>query len=298
MRPLNDLSCFEQQMGKQFTRRRKCVIYNDGSQSHTETGRYPGWEELPLSCRTFRYSVLREHLFQQRLRQDFLSMEYICSGEICIRSGSEAFVAEAGDCCLLHAGCDNSLLYRPDEDKACSKYGLIFTGPLLPVLLEQWRLDRIRVVTFWDRSTIETLLTGMHRMLDGSVTPERFSAAAFELLLLLSRQRKAEEPLPDAIRDICDYMESCLPEKIRTTDLAARCRISLPTFNRLFREATGLTPYRWLTRRRMETAFRMLTEGKYRIKEVASSVGYSDPLYFSQEFRRFYHMAPSAAITL
>lgn len=71
--------------------------------------------------------------------------------------------------------------------------------------------------------------------------------------------------------------------------------MSLPTFNRLFREAMGWTPYQWLIRRRMETAFQMLTTGKYRIKEVASSVGYTDPLHFSREFNRVYHMSPREA---
>lgn len=294
MRPLDDLSCFEQRLAKQFVRRRKCVIYNDGSQSYSKVKYFQEWAALPLACSSLRYSVLREHLFQQRLRQDFLSLEYICSGEIAIRSGREAFIAEAGDCCLLHAGCNNCLLFESDEGKVCRKYGLILTGPLLPVLVGQWGLDRIQFVSFQDRCVIEALLAEMRRMTTDSATSERFSAAIFELLLLLARQRKPE-PFPETIRDVCDCMERRLAEKIRIAELAALCRMSLPTFNRLFREAMGWTPYQWLIRRRMETAFQMLTTGKYRIKEVASSVGYTDPLHFSREFNRVYHMSPREA---
>ena len=183
---------------------------------------------------------------------------------------------------------------RKELVKVCRKYGLILTGPLLPVLVGQWGLDRIQFVSFQDRCVIEALLAEMRRMTTDSATSERFSAAIFELLLLLARQRKPE-PFPETIRDVCDCMERRLAEKIRIAELAALCRMSLPTFNRLFREAMGWTPYQWLIRRRMETAFQMLTTGKYRIKEVASSVGYTDPLHFSREFNRVYHMSPREA---
>ncbi|MBJ6363735.1 AraC family transcriptional regulator [Paenibacillus sp. GCM10012307] len=63
--------------------------------------------------------------------------------------------------------------------------------------------------------------------------------------------------------------------------------------SKMFRAATGLSPMQYLLRIRMERAAQLLQEGQLSIKQIASSVGYSDALYFSRQFRKWSGQAPS-----
>ncbi|WP_028561019.1 AraC family transcriptional regulator [Paenibacillus pinihumi] len=64
--------------------------------------------------------------------------------------------------------------------------------------------------------------------------------------------------------------------------------------SKMFRAATGLSPMQYLLRIRMERAAQLLKEGQLSIKQIASSVGYNDALYFSKQFRKWSGLTPSA----
>ena len=60
---------------------------------------------------------------------------------------------------------------------------------------------------------------------------------------------------------------------------------------KLFHQATGQTPTRYLTELRIASAKRLLTAGAL-VKEAAEQVGLEDPYYFSRVFRRHTGMSP------
>jgi AraC-like DNA-binding protein len=62
---------------------------------------------------------------------------------------------------------------------------------------------------------------------------------------------------------------------------------------KLFKQATGLSPTQYLLRIRMQRA-ELLLATSMTIDQVASSVGYSDALYFSRKFHKWRGQSPSA----
>lgn len=64
---------------------------------------------------------------------------------------------------------------------------------------------------------------------------------------------------------------------------------------RLFKRETGMTPFQYLKNRRLENAADLLavTVGRGNISETARLCGFSDPLYFSRQFRKKYGVSPS-----
>lgn len=54
---------------------------------------------------------------------------------------------------------------------------------------------------------------------------------------------------------------------------------------RLFRRLTGKSFRRYLSELRVEKAMELLAESTHDVKAVAAMVGYSDPNYFSRDFR-------------
>jgi AraC-like DNA-binding protein len=58
-------------------------------------------------------------------------------------------------------------------------------------------------------------------------------------------------------------------------------------FARLFKAATGATPFQFVTRTRMERAKQLLRKTRLPILEIAERVGYRKPSHFSGAFRDF-----------
>ena len=68
---------------------------------------------------------------------------------------------------------------------------------------------------------------------------------------------------------------------------------------KLFKKEIGLTPHEFLLRERMELA-RGLILGRianqyspYSVSQIAEACGYSEPLYFSRVFKKYFGIAPS-----
>lgn len=68
---------------------------------------------------------------------------------------------------------------------------------------------------------------------------------------------------------------------------------------KLFKSEVGATPHDFLTRARMERAKAILLSGvtnrysNYSVTQIAEACGFSEPLYFSRVFKKYYGVAPS-----
>jgi AraC-like DNA-binding protein len=75
--------------------------------------------------------------------------------------------------------------------------------------------------------------------------------------------------------------------------LAAAANLSVDHFGRIFRRERGISPIRYLTDYRLDRANDLLCKGQLSVKQVAAAVGYTDPLYFSRQFRARVGRSPS-----
>lgn len=61
---------------------------------------------------------------------------------------------------------------------------------------------------------------------------------------------------------------------------------------KLFKEATGMSPMQYLNKVRMKKAEALLA-GDLTVAQVAASIGYSDPLFFTKQFRKWSGHSPT-----
>ncbi|HMM00308.1 MAG TPA: AraC family transcriptional regulator [Bacilli bacterium] len=106
---------------------------------------------------------------------------------------------------------------------------------------------------------------------------------------LFSRREPIEEILDDQGRDLFalkNYIASNINQRITIKDLANEINNTPAYVASLFKKSEGVSPKRYLTKYRMERAKFLLLTGNYRVKQIASMVGYDDQLHFSTEFRK------------
>lgn len=122
------------------------------------------------------------------------------------------------------------------------------------------------------------------------------SAAAFLAVHLLARGRSRAAPGPEraAVRKAAAVMRDRLADPVKLADIAAEVHLSVYHFIRVFREATGETPHRFLTRPRIEEAQRLLAGTGLTVAEVAGRCGFSSPGALSSAFLAQVGVRPSA----
>lgn len=98
----------------------------------------------------------------------------------------------------------------------------------------------------------------------------------------------------DRIASVADWMAGNLSEAITIEALADRAAMSLRTFTRRFRAATGTAPIEWLIRLRVRRAQDLLETTDLSIDRVAHDAGFGAPETLRHHFRRVVGTTPSA----
>jgi AraC family transcriptional regulator len=91
--------------------------------------------------------------------------------------------------------------------------------------------------------------------------------------------------------NVVDYIEAHLTEDLSLSDLALEAGLSKFHFSRLFKDATGLTPHKYLLKRRVEKATQFLKQGDA-IAQTAHSFGFTDQSHFTRIFKQVKGVTP------
>ena len=94
------------------------------------------------------------------------------------------------------------------------------------------------------------------------------------------------------LQKIIDYINSHLDDDISLSSLAEEVGLSQSHFSVLFRNSTGQSPYKFLTRQRVEHAQKLLIETDIPIVEIAASVGFCDQSHLSRHMKRILGISP------
>ena len=96
------------------------------------------------------------------------------------------------------------------------------------------------------------------------------------------------------VKQLQDFIEENLDQKISIAQLAAIVHLSQFHFARAFKESVGTTPYRYLVQRRIERAKTLLKVTRLSVLEISIRVGYINLSHFTKQFRRYVGVTPTA----
>ncbi len=95
------------------------------------------------------------------------------------------------------------------------------------------------------------------------------------------------------VRAAIELVHASYASPIQVGELASAAGMSRFHFSRLFRDATGASPYQYLLRTRIERAAELLRTGRSSVTEVAYSVGFGDLGRFARSFQAIIGTTPS-----
>ncbi|MBD2066335.1 helix-turn-helix transcriptional regulator [Leptolyngbya sp. FACHB-671] len=94
------------------------------------------------------------------------------------------------------------------------------------------------------------------------------------------------------LQQAIDYIHTHLDRDLSLAELASVINISPTYFASLFKQATGISPYQYVIRQRVERAKVMLSKTDLTIADIALQVGFSSQSHLTQHFKRFTGMTP------
>lgn len=161
------------------------------------------------------------------------------------------------------------------------------TGPLLGIPRP---LTRLRAV-----EQAAALFDELVGLLERRLSPVHLLAASGIAWQLLTRI-VTDSILPaqgSPLERAMHYLEARVDSNIHVAELASMVGVSPSHLSALFRQATGGGPGAYHTSLKMARARTLLDTSSLGIMEIATEVGYTDPLYFSRHFRRVHGINPT-----
>ncbi|MEL6580332.1 MAG: AraC family transcriptional regulator [Cyanobacteria bacterium J06621_12] len=94
------------------------------------------------------------------------------------------------------------------------------------------------------------------------------------------------------LKQALQYIHQNLDGNIKINDIAMLLGISQYYFCRLFRESTGIAPYRYVIQQRVSKAKQLIEEDKLSLLDVAIECGFSSQSQMTHHFRRLVGVTP------
>ena len=180
---------------------------------------------------------------------------------------------------------------------------LMFPRGYLSSLSAELAADNFRPLLFQDDVTLIKLYT----MLEAEIMTPGFAsrlmidglsrAIAAQLCRIdrhiLNREADRIHLPPWKLRRLLDYIDSHLEYDITITELAELADLSVFHFSRVFRIATGTSPYRYVCDRRLQRSRMLLAESDIGIAELALICGFASQSHFTTAFSKAVGISPA-----
>lgn len=117
---------------------------------------------------------------------------------------------------------------------------------------------------------------------------------ALELALLWIHASLESRQLDSRVRKAADFLMQNLQNAFHWPALADQCGLSVSRLAHLFKEQMGCSPQHYHERARLQRAAQMLRSTGLSVGEIAEASGYLNAYYFSNRFKLFLGLSPSA----
>lgn len=234
---------------------------------------------------------------------DYYLIHYVISGCGIFSSHGEEYALGAGDSFVIEP--EQLISYVSDETDPWHYCWIAFTGAQAIKHVEATGLTPANPVIHIARNRhIPVLFRQIQQALKSRKSNAQLKSIGY-LNLLLGEYCEAisapvlaglvsEDESDRIVQQAIHYLSTQYAEPITIEMMAESLGYNRAYLSRMFKRHTKVTPVTFLLKLRVDKARLLLRERlELTIEQIAASVGFYDPLYFSKQFRRWYGVSPS-----
>lgn len=245
-----------------------------------------------LTVQSFHVLDAKKEFFTRRKDYAAWMLLLTLGGKGHLEYRGHSYTLESGDCFLID--CREYHHYRADE--VGWKHAVLHFGGSPAQALGQVFLQRPSV-KFSMSQELERLIEELLETVCGTRLYREVlvSEGLYKLLtgiITQSEQDALRVAVPEAIRQLTEYMQSNYSADLTLDELSRFSNISKYHLSREFRKHTGMPPHEYLIRIRLDNAKTLLMTTNYTVSTIGSLVGISDANNFHYLFKRYCGVTP------
>lgn len=190
--------------------------------------------------------------------------------------------------------------YGSSANDPWSIYWIHFGGNMLPMLNEMHTVkEHFRPGHAKDNGEAIALFNKMYKTLElgYSIDNLLFSNLCLSQFLSLFIYNSRHHPAapssrPDSVDTAILYMQENVTEMLTLKDISLHSNYSVSRFSNLFKQKTGYAPMDYFMQMKIQQACQLLDFTDKSVKEIALTLGFDDPYYFSKRFKQVTGMPP------
>lgn len=103
---------------------------------------------------------------------------------------------------------------------------------------------------------------------------------------------------PRNLKLVREYINDNLEKKLNLDELAQLTKLSRYYFSHAFKLSTGLSPYQYIIKQRIERAKQLLKKGQRPISDIAATCGFTHQSHLNRHFKRLTGLTPKGFVKL
>ena len=232
---------------------------------------------------------------------DYFLVHYVVSGRGYYYGRGKKYSLDAGDSFFILPG--ELVQYTADSEEPWHYRWIGFRGTEALRMLSACGVSADNPIVF--QNTNKYIAALYHRMMcvleEGNVNSDLLSSGL--LRVLIAKYTINLHKMPDSKLHTSSEIDKKIEQAISILTIQYYQPLSIDLmahqlgyhrtyFSKMFKATTGLSPMHFLMKIRMEQA-KLLLKESLTIEQIASSVGFNDPLYFSRKFKQWFGCPPS-----
>lgn len=256
------------------------------------------WLRQLYICSLGYYPKAERHYTYRKkgLPENFLF--YCVDGKGWYSIGDKKYQVNANECFMLPQNTEHA--YGSDEEHPWSIYWIHFGGECLPEFNKMQVVQKFFKPSLIKQSGEVTIhFSKIYKALELGYSTDNLVFANMCLSHFLTlfiynakHDTVVEKDKMDCVDNAILHMQEHINDNITLNELSSHYNYSASRFSSIFKQKTGHSPIDYFNQMKMQKASQQLDFTNRSVKDIALSMGFDDPYYFSKRFKKITGMSP------